>query len=40
MELELANLDWIESHELLAGMIMPRPIALVSTVGEDLTSKA
>ncbi len=35
MELELANMDWVEAHELLAGMIVPRPIALVSTVGED-----
>lgn len=35
MELKLSDLDWIESHDLLAGIVLPRPIAFVSTVGED-----
>ena len=35
MKIDPTNLDRRGSHELLAGAIMPRPIAFVSTVGED-----
>ncbi len=35
MKIDPTNLDRRDSHELLAGAIMPRPIAFVSTVGED-----
>jgi flavin reductase (DIM6/NTAB) family NADH-FMN oxidoreductase RutF len=35
MKIDLANLDYKDSHELLVGAIVPRPIVLVSTVGED-----
>ncbi len=35
MKIDPANLDWREAHDLLAGAVVPRPIALVSTVGED-----
>ena len=35
MKIDPVNLEWKEAHELLAGAIMPRPIAFVSTIGED-----
>ena len=35
MKIDPTNLDRRGSHELLAGAIMPRPIAFVSTVSED-----
>ncbi len=35
MKIDLANLDHRDSHELLASAIVPRPIAFISTVGED-----
>lgn len=35
MKIDPANLEWKEAHELLVSTVMPRPIALVSTIGED-----
>lgn len=35
MKIDPANLDYKDSHELLVGAIVPRPIAFVSTVSED-----
>ncbi len=35
MKLDLSQLDWMEAHELLVGAVLPRPIAFVSTIGED-----
>ena len=35
MKIDPANLDWQETHELVVSAIVPRPIAFVSTVGED-----
>ena len=35
MKFDIADLDWKESHELMAGVVVPRPIALISTVGEN-----
>ena len=35
MKIDPTNLDYKDSHELLVGAIVPRPIAFVSTVGED-----
>ncbi len=35
MKIDPVNLDHGDSHELLASAIVPRPIAFVSTVGED-----
>lgn len=35
MKFDLADLDWRESHELMVGAVSPRPIALISTVGEN-----
>lgn len=35
MKIDPANLDYKDSHELLIGAIVPRPIAFVSTVSED-----
>lgn len=35
MKIDVAKLDYRDSHRLLASIIAPRPIALVSTVGED-----
>ena len=35
MKIDLTILNWQDSHELLASAILPRPIAFVSTVGED-----
>lgn len=35
MKINPENLDFRESHHLLAGSIVPRPILLISTIGED-----
>jgi flavin reductase (DIM6/NTAB) family NADH-FMN oxidoreductase RutF len=35
MKIDPSNLDWMDTHELLVGAIFPRPIAFVSTIGED-----
>lgn len=35
MKIDPINLDYKDSHELLVGAIMPRPIAFVSTVDKD-----
>jgi flavin reductase (DIM6/NTAB) family NADH-FMN oxidoreductase RutF len=35
MKFDIANLDWKESHELMAAAVVPRPIALISTVGQN-----
>jgi len=35
MKVNLADLDWRKSHELTVGAVAPRPIALISTVGEN-----
>lgn len=37
MKIDFDNLDGRECHKLLTGMIVPRPIAWVSTIGEDGT---
>lgn len=35
MKIDLTNLDYKDSHELLVSAIVPRPIAFVSTAGKD-----
>lgn len=35
MKIDPSSLDWKEAHELLVGAVLPRPIAFISTVGED-----
>jgi flavin reductase (DIM6/NTAB) family NADH-FMN oxidoreductase RutF len=35
MKIDPKNLDWKDAHELLMSAIVPRPIALVSTIGPD-----
>ena len=35
MNIETANLNWGELHELLGKAIAPLPVSLISTVGED-----
>jgi len=35
MKIDLANLDTRDSHHLMVDAVVPRPIAWVSTVGED-----
>jgi len=35
MKIDPANLDFREAHHLLAGAVTPRPILLISTIGED-----
>jgi flavin reductase (DIM6/NTAB) family NADH-FMN oxidoreductase RutF len=35
MKIDPSQLDWKDAHELLVGAVLPRPIAFVSTVGED-----
>jgi flavin reductase (DIM6/NTAB) family NADH-FMN oxidoreductase RutF len=35
VKIDLANLDVTGSHELLVSAVLPRPIAFVSTIGED-----
>jgi flavin reductase (DIM6/NTAB) family NADH-FMN oxidoreductase RutF len=33
MKFDMADMGWMELHELMAGAVTPRPIALISTVG-------
>lgn len=35
MQIEMANLEREEIHELLGSIIVPLPVALISTIGED-----
>ncbi len=35
MKIEMASLDWEGQHDLMRSSIAPRPIALISTIGED-----
>jgi flavin reductase (DIM6/NTAB) family NADH-FMN oxidoreductase RutF len=35
MKIDPSQLDWMDAHELLVGAVLPRPIAFVSTIGED-----
>jgi len=35
MKIDPKNLEWREAHDLLTSIVMPRPIAFVSTIGED-----
>ena len=35
MKIDLAKLDIMGAHELMVGAVLPRPIAWVSTIGED-----
>ena len=35
MKIDPANLDWRDVHILAVGAVVPRPIAFVSTIGED-----
>ncbi len=35
MKIDPVNLDFKAAHELLLGAVVPRPIAFVSTIGED-----
>jgi len=35
MKIDPANFEWREAYELLASAVVPRPIAFVSTIGED-----
>jgi len=35
MKFDLADLTWIDLHELMVGIMVPRAIALISTVGEN-----
>lgn len=35
MKFDVSQLDWMETHELLVGAVLPRPIAFVSTIGAD-----
>ena len=35
MKIDLASLDLKEAHDLLVSAVLPRPIAFVSTIGED-----
>ena len=35
MKIDPTDLDYRSSHELIRGVIVPRPIAFVSTIGED-----
>lgn len=35
MKIDPSNLDIRDSHELIVGSIVPRPIAFISTIGED-----
>lgn len=35
MKIDPANLDYKERHDLLAGVVVPRPIAFVSTIGKN-----
>lgn len=35
MKIDPQSLDWYNSHELLTGLVTPRPIAFVSTIDQD-----
>jgi flavin reductase (DIM6/NTAB) family NADH-FMN oxidoreductase RutF len=35
MQFVPSTLNWRDAHELLVGIVVPRPIALVSTIGEN-----
>ena len=35
MKIDPVNLEWKEAHELLVSCVVPRPIAFVSTIGQD-----
>ncbi len=35
MNIDPATLDWRDAHELLAGAVVPRPIAFVSTISQN-----
>ena len=35
MKTDPSHLDWKDAHELLVCAILPRPIAFVSTIGQD-----
>lgn len=35
MKIDPSQLDWMDAHELLVGAVLPRPIAFVSTIGEN-----
>jgi flavin reductase (DIM6/NTAB) family NADH-FMN oxidoreductase RutF len=35
MKIDPSQLDWKDAHELLVGAILPRPIAFISTIGND-----
>jgi len=35
MKIDPADLDRKSTHDILAGTVLPRPIAFISTVGED-----
>ncbi len=35
MKFDPVNLDWKGAHDLVAAIVVPRPIALISTIGQD-----
>lgn len=35
MKVDPSHLEWKEAHEILVGVVLPRPIAFVSTIGAD-----
>jgi len=35
MKIDPKDLEWREAHDLLTSVIVPRPIAFVSTIGHD-----
>ena len=35
MKVDLTNIDYRGSHEIIASAIVPRPIAFVSTIGDN-----
>jgi flavin reductase (DIM6/NTAB) family NADH-FMN oxidoreductase RutF len=35
MKITPAELEWMDAHELIVSAILPRPIAFVSTIGQD-----
>ncbi|MFC1917709.1 flavin reductase family protein [Chloroflexota bacterium] len=35
MKIDPSDLDWREAHHLMVGVVVPRPIALVSTISAD-----
>ena len=40
MEIQTANLNWREAHDLIGNVIAPLPVALISTIGQDGTHNA